>query len=83
MDNVVVTRDSVVNSVRWKVMALIYMYKISLQLKLPSSLYTDECASDMDCSDHGSCIDLMSTSLPNKVCFCDPGWQGDNCARSG
>ncbi len=45
-------------------------------------LLTGECEDDSDCggSSQGSCIDLDAVSFPSKMCFCSPGWHGDNCA---
>ena len=41
----------------------------------------DECVDESDCNNHGSCIDIQSTTHPSKQCFCDPGWFGHSCSQ--
>ena len=42
--------------------------------------YKEDCLTDDDCNrGNGRCIDIKSTVLPSKQCFCKPGYFGINC----
>lgn len=44
----------------------------------PRCQYKDECVTDNDCGT-GKCIDIESTALPRKQCFCYTGFHGEHC----
>merc|ERR1712223_1201223 len=37
---------------------------------------------DKDCSNQGRCIASKGSSVPNKECYCQPGFHGINCEKS-
>ena len=43
------------------------------------AILLDECEDASDCNDNGECIDIMGTTVPSKLCFCNPGYFGDLC----
>ncbi|XP_073993780.1 DOMON-like domain-containing protein nahoda isoform X1 [Rhodnius prolixus] len=47
----------------------------------PRCQYRDECVDHIDCGDMGRCVDLQSTSLPSRQCFCEHGWFGPACTK--
>ncbi len=79
MERVSVTNSTVENSASKRVR---YSKKKLSRLYFTLFCLTGECEDDGDCSgsSRGSCIDLEAVSFPSKMCFCAPGWHGDNCA---
>jgi hypothetical protein len=41
--------------------------------------FKNECETDSDCNNMGTCVDIQGTSLPRKQCFCKPGRFSTNC----
>jgi len=44
--------------------------------------YKNDCEEDKDCNNHGRCITSLGSSVPNKECFCQPGFYGQTCEKS-
>ena len=43
---------------------------------------SDECEDSSDCSNSGVCVNILSTNVPTRQCFCYSGYHGPRCQFS-